>query len=309
MPRKPKSSLYLVGLVAMVLVVSGCASGSSPAGNGVSILSFEPDFNSVESGEQVALSLKVKNTGQSEAKSVKAILLGIDNSEWQVFDTEKNLFNLLGADTAQGSTGEEKTATFELRAPKLAKGITQTYRPQARVFYESTTSASKKLTFVGEDELRRLVQQGKSLSSSPTVQTAGPLSVEIATGDFVKTSDISGTKRFPLTIKIRNTGGGAVSRQTFGGSEADNLVSMELKLPTGLSFEGSSQCSSGQNTVTLFKGQEADITCDVSVFDSGITAEERTISLSLGYNYFVDSSTSLTVKGTEETFVSAPVSR
>ena len=74
--------------------------------------------------------------------------------------------------------------------------------PIVRVSYDYKTIAQKPITIVDINELRRLIQQGETLQSKSTTYTAGPLSIEIKTGDFVKTQSTDPT--LPVYIAVTN---------------------------------------------------------------------------------------------------------
>lgn len=291
----------LVLPILLVVLVSGCVGfggGGVTYGNGVIILNWEPDFPSIESGDNVRLYLRVQNQGGAEAKDVRARITGIDVREWGTTDEEEDLDDITKPDPTYGTSGGIKEAHLNLEAPELAEGITQTYHPIVRVYYEYTTAVAKPIMLVSEDELRRLVQQGKSLPTSTTQYSAGPILVDIRTGDKIKVSEDWSRKTFPLTIHVENIGGGVVSKRTIGTREYDNVLSVDIDLPSGLSFE-TSDCRSLRK-IELWKGKTADVTCEVRITERRLISEEKTIQIEFGYEYYIDASTIITVTGTEE---------
>lgn len=285
-------------LLILILLVSGCTSTGGGTGPGVVILSFEPDFASVESNDDVKLYLRVQNQGGMEAENVEAELTGIDPTEWGVFVKTK----YLGAGTLEpprpqyGTEGETDTATWELQAPRLAGTLSQTYNPAVRVYYKYQTIATKPITLVSEDELRRLIQMGKSLPTKETTYTAGPLSVNIVTGKYIKSTEQWG-KTFPITIHIANAGPGAPGSKLKTFEREDYPVDVRINLPNSLGTAG--DCQTYQR-IDLWKGQYYDLTCDLRITRAPSIAEERTIEVKLEYDYYVDATTSVTVTGTGE---------
>ncbi|MEM5812084.1 MAG: hypothetical protein QW286_00020, partial [Candidatus Aenigmatarchaeota archaeon] len=208
-------------------------------------------------------------------------------------------------DRLQNTEGEIKQETFDLVAPSLPKGTTQTFTPQVRVYYDYRTTASKLITIVNEQELRRLQDQGKTLPTKETVTSAGPLKVTINAGKFLKARDetsgfYSFTKTFPITIDIKNIGGGTVSAQ--GTPSQDYKVKYRIEYPTNrLSIECPNSGGLGSDTITLWKGESASLTCNVRIIQSPVSSEEANIKVVLEYPYYIDESTTISVTGSEET--------
>jgi hypothetical protein len=289
--------MALVLPLLAVLLLSGCVGqGGTKVGEGVLIDDFSVDFPSVDSGEKVTLYLKVSNTGATEAKNVKADIAGIDVREWSGKTTE-SLGDLLPVDPQFNTPGETQTRQFELRAPRLAKGLQLDYNPIVYVSYDYEATAVKALTLVDIDELRRMMQQGRGPSVKTISSTGGPLSVEIQTGEFVKTgSGSEAYNHFPLYITLTNTkweSGGTVIPKT-GIRGEDYPVDVTIELPSKLS---ASDCKT-RDTVDLWKGKSADITCDMSVTSPPQKREDALITVKMKYRYQIEASTSITVTGT-----------
>ena len=169
----------------------------------------------------------MQNQGEVTARDIEAELTNIDMGEWGTFGLfgfSENINDLLPYDERTNTPGAIKTMEWRLEAPELAKGTTHTFSPMIKVSYDYKTVAQKPITLVDEDELRRIIQQGKSLPFKTTTYTAGPLMVEVKTGDFVRTSSglSSGESYevFPVYVKVTNTdweSGGSVIKDGFGG--------------------------------------------------------------------------------------------
>jgi len=299
---KAKQSMLkysLPALLVLVLLISGCTTTTGGTGPGLAILSFEPDFSSVETGDDVRLQLRVQNQGGMQAENVEAELTGIDPSEWGVFIRSQQLGSsgrMIPPRPDYGTEGETDTVTWDLQSPRLAGTLTQVYNPTVRVYYTYQTVASKPVTLVDEAELRRLIQTGRTLPTKATSYTAGPLSVNIITGKYIKSTDEWG-KSFPITIHIENTGSGAPGPKFQGFEREDYPVNVRIDLPNGLGT--TSGCQTYQK-IDLWKGRSYDLTCDIRITKAPRIAEERTIEVKLEYDYFIDATTSVTVTGTGE---------
>jgi len=317
--RKISTILPLLSVVAAI-AVAGCTNTTAGTGPGVVILSWIPELTSVYSEEDVDFLLKIQNQGGARAKNVVAELTNIDASEWGgFFQQQTQLGELIPHDPVTQTPGETKTTQFKnMKAPLLSKGTSFTYEPTIRVSYDYTTTAQKPITIVDKDELVMIQQQGKTLPNKPTTYSLGPLVVDIIMGNYVKTSGTFGASGqtydiFPAQIKITNTlweSGGSLTAKGFGGGAAwsgfgefDYPVEVKVTPPTGTNFVYSGygdDCSSFQFTVEMFKGKEAEVTCELQVTSPPTFKSESLMQVELSYRYFIDAVTQLTVQGTKE---------
>lgn len=307
--------------VLLIIFISGCIGfGGGATGDGVVILDFKPDFPSVYSGEPVKLQLRVQNLGEIDAENTEAQLTNIKLSKWGSMGVveKKNLGKLIAYDPANPDVpGAVRTVEWALEAPKLEKGLQWTYTPMVKVSYDYKTRATKSITIVDQNELRRIMQQGRSLPAQATVVTKGPLDIEIRTGDYVKTTSRFTAGRvydiFPIYIKITNKGigaGGTVVRNGFAGffgEEFDYPVEVKITPPSGTSFVysgtyGEDDCSTGTVTVDLWQGKEKEITCELQVDEVPEFRTEGLITVEVSYRYQVEASTQIKVFGKKERF-------
>ena len=305
--------LVFLSILSAVVLVSGCTDTGVAFGNGVVITGFESDMGTmaVESRDEVSLLLRVQNQGEVDAYDVEARLIGIDLNEWNAYfgsSERQDLNNLLAADPVTNTEGQTKTAQWDLEAPDLPAGTDFTYEPVVRVFYDYQTKANKPVTLVDVDELKRIIQQGRSIPGEATQSSAGPLSVEIRTGDFVKTQNYDDP--FPLNIFITNlmweSGGSVVEGAGLGGFYYEDYqypVRVKITLPDGMSLEGTGQgCSTSGETINLWKGKSAELTCEVRITNPPEYRVDKLIQVELDYRYFIDASTTIKVIGTEDDY-------
>lgn len=284
--------LSLLLPVLAVVFVSGCIGGDGDSitfGSGVAIQGWQPDFTSLESWEPVKFYLKIQNQGESIAENVEATIMGIDPDEWEIRDSEHDFDTLAAPDRVTNTPGETKTHYYNGNAPGLPDGTSFTFEPIVRVSYDYKTIAQKPITIVDTEELRRLIQQGATLPSKETTYTAGPLSVEIRTGNYVKTQE---DPELPLYIVVTNV------LWESGGSVAgyDYPIRIEFDMPTG----GGTikDCNTDNDWVYLWQGKTAEISCTLQVDAAPENTQvERLISAEIYYRYQVDSRTSVTVTG------------
>jgi len=307
---KGMKTLLLILPLLGVVAISGCTQQTGPTfGNGVTILNWEPTYSSVESGDRLQLRIRVQNQGEVRAENVRAALAGINQEDWGLSlgfgGSQGRLLGngvLLPPDRIQNTDGQIGQDTFDMIAPKLPKGTTQQYSPQVRVYYSYKTTAIKSITLVNENELRRLQDQGKTLSSTDTKTSAGPLSVTITTGKFIKARESSPSafsNIFPITIDITNSGGGVVSTENI--PQNDYIIRITRPtLPSRLSIVSGSCKEIDQGYVTLWKGQTASITCNIQINQPPLTNEDENLKITFEYDYYIDRTTTITVTGNEQ---------
>ncbi len=305
-PPGAKPLMFLL-ILSAVLIVSGCVTdGGISYGKGVAITDFNSDFSSVQSGDDVTLRVRVQNQGEMDAENVKAQIIGIDLDEWGTgygWSDEKDLGTLIAADPTTGTEGQTKQSEWYLEAPDYPKNIKFTHTPEVRVIYDYKTTAFKPITLVDEDELRRIRDAGRTIPGGATESSAGPLSVQIKTGNFIKTQDYDDP--FPLNIIITNDLTGSVIEGSgyYGGRISEDYkspVKVTITLPPGMNLESSEGCSTSGEWVNLFKGRDHMLTCEISIDDPPEYKVEKFIQVELEYTYSVDASTTIEVIGTEE---------
>jgi len=226
--------------------------------------------------------------------------------------------DLIPADKEKGTEGQTYTKVWQLTAPDQARGINQPYTATLKLSYDYKTSAQKLITLVDEAELRRIRDAGESLSMTNAVYSAGPLTVAVTSAPYEKTAaqHFGYDNIFPVQIKITNTGGGVVVPAGVGGGlyggyysssyfgDAVNYpVGIKVTPPSGTSFVstggfgGNADCSSGTVTRDMWKGQDVDVTCLLSVNNAPAYKEDRPLTVEVFYRYETEASTPINVYG------------
>ncbi|UCD03125.1 MAG: hypothetical protein JSV63_00625 [Candidatus Aenigmatarchaeota archaeon] len=312
-----KSLAILLILPAVVLLTSGCTDflggGAGPSGNGIVITSFQSDLTEVESEEDVGLHLEVQNQGDVIGYAA-AQLINIDPTAWGGFAfADYDIGELLPADKEAGTLGQTGRADWMLVSPVLNRGDRRTYKPMVRMFYEYETRIIKPITFLTSEETRRAVQAGEALPSEPAIVSAGPLSVNVRTGEFVRTRDDWQMSYFPVEITIQNTGGGLIAGRNYP-------IGIDVEAPAGTAFRGGICPRESQleypafdmnlpagitfppalNTINMWNGRDITITCELNVINPPQFRDTRDLKVTLSYVYYQDAELQLNVVGTRE---------
>lgn len=270
-------------LLSLVILISGCTTGGTGGGAGVVIESFEPDFTSVFSGEQVTFHIKLKNTGSVSSGQGKVLLLGLE--EWQTgtsAGTDCPLNPLLAPEPAFGTSGQTQICEITRKAPVVPQGIPVTYQATARVTYGYGSSFVKTINIGSQEELRRIQTGGGALPSETTSASTSPIALNVVNKGPIRVFESS--VKFPLEITVTNVGGGVVCKD----NNCDTPANWNnLRIRTRVGGQEESECS---RDLTLFRGQSNTITCSVEIQkpqSGGII--QKTIEVTSSYSYFYDS--------------------
>lgn len=314
---------YFIFLVPVILI-SGCVlptwnpfDSNTPAGAGVVIENFGPDFTEVYSGEPVRFTLNVKNTGSVKAENGFAELLGIDQtwgdpgsplyneSTREMFPNEMRCrytvkdITLLPEDPESGVTGGEETCTWDYIAPPVYTGGSNSYTAKARFFYSYSSSAIKTITMVPREEIKVIQNQGGSLPADTHSSTNSPVVFSIETGSPIRT--YADKVEFPIVITAKNAGGGTVCSsinhcKALGGREWYR-VNFDMSLPAGLSFAPGSACADEKERIFMLMGpKEQSMSCKIIADTSQqMGASQKNIEINADYGYFVEKSADIVV--------------
>ena len=324
--------ILLLPIFALVLI-SGCVipsginpfDSNTPAGTGVVIEDFSPDFQTVYSGEEVKFTLKVKNTGSVKAEDGFAELLGLDqiwirgenplaqvNKGNEVFPDETRCrytdkkITLLPEEPEAGITGGEDTCTWRYIAPPVLTGLSVNSKPRVRFYYTYKSSTIKTVTLVPREELKAIHDQGKGLPTESYSTTKSPVSIGIETASPIRT--YGNSVEFPVVITLKNIGGGTVCTdksencKKSGGviitSELPqwNRLKINIILPDGLDIANGS-CKEEDEKIVFTGKDPQTISCIIVAKDvyKQIGVIQKNIEVTAQYGYFIDKTSDITV--------------
>ncbi|MBU1135872.1 MAG: hypothetical protein KKG13_05150, partial [Nanoarchaeota archaeon] len=204
-----QKKLSILFVLVLLVSVSGCTTLES--GNGVVIKEFTTDFNEVISGERADFYLKIKNIGSQTAENVFAEIYGLDFG-WQKIASsmecpkEEGHMSLIAPNTLYGTEGEEKLCAWSYTASDVPSGMSTTYEPKARVFYDYQTDAVIGLTLVTREEMIRLQNSGKAPQIDVLSKTSSPIDVGVNLQTPIRVSGNEAS--FILGITVTNVGEG-----------------------------------------------------------------------------------------------------
>jgi len=294
--------------------VPGLGGAGVATGAGVIPLEFKFTPSKVVSGDKALLSLTVQNLGSVEAKNVNVFLFGLptdwreDGAPYRTFQTP---FNLEPPRTDTKVPGEKNTLTWILTAPQyLPQKIPFSYTASARICYPYKTTASGSIELLSEQEFVSLQREGR-ISEKPVAvkTTSAPLSIRIdSTQPLLWRAD----KNVTFRVTINNVGGGTVLSPSLdcaifktGFSGQANITELN-KL--NFKIEGSGfNCDITGGPLFLERGKSQSFSVRCPIGDMPVTPRlEKQIELTLDYNYYIDTSTTVTVEGLDVTQAPPP---
>lgn len=297
-------------LIFSLILVSGCINQPPTSGSGVVVENFLSNPSEIYSGEPFQLQLMVRNTGPVDAKNVRFELFNIGTThENKGLEISCNpqcsdlIERLLAPDTHAGTTGESKTCIWDCFSPKdVPRNAKITFNPTLRIYYKYESTVAKVITIVSEEELRSLQSQGKTLPSETLNPSGGPIKLGIQMRTPVKYIEDTNKVIFPIAVTIENVGGGVACHPSCSEPGNWNRVFLGVDAESGMNLKN---CEiSMANEIELWEGKSRTIVCDaeLSMFSetgkgAGVNLLQKTLKMKAEYEYFLDTTTSLTVRG------------
>lgn len=285
-----KSGKLLFTLV-IVIFLAGCTSQSSQSqtGNGISIISFNPDLDKITSGSKVSLNLLIENTGESEANDISAELVGLDG--WSIESSRtQTTENLFAADPINNFKGG--TTSFTWVAVSPSNDFEQPYSVSSKVYYTYETRASVQLKIDNYElyykTLPEAEQKTEKLGVVSQTSSLGPFKVT-ATSQARFSQD----GNVPVEIDIQNTGGGKAFKI------GDRPIATTIDIISA-DVDGVDSCKNlppNDLQVKLSAGSSAKLKCNLSISDVS-TVKIFPIEIKLKYRYITEKPSSITVSRT-----------
>jgi|GEM_PF-5974104 len=194
-------SFFLL-LLLFIILIAGCTQDGGQSiitpsikSEGLNIINFTTNFNTIRIQESTSLNLKLRNAGPFDSTNIKAVLYGYG---LLIKQDLKNETEIILRD------GKEDVLSWVLRAPVVLSQTESTqYTVNARVYYWYNFSGFKQIAFVPSNYI----------GDSPTVYSnveSGPLSVNIQTISPLRSLEGMGVN-FSLTIEVNKDEVGSVN--------------------------------------------------------------------------------------------------
>jgi len=316
MRNRAPLALVLLGMV----LLSGCV-GQPPVptgGKGLKISSFAPDFSEIRSGERVTISAMVDNVGEYDATGVSAQLFGLNigGTEWALSGQSQQtqtVSMIRKSDATLELPGESHQFDWSITSPKDLR-VDNTYTANLRVYYKYGTVSNSLVRLMTYDYLKSLpaeqFEEAKaSTGVSQSTSSAGPLSVSLNAGNrpLVVYED-KDTFSVQMEIKNADAGNAFDIGAAYPGYpktatlSSDNLHAVDVDIYTNLGIDCSNTLGAAKRgTIKLTKGETKTLFCTVTVPSKNDLGNTRdyTVTVTLTYGYYIDSSTTVKILKSE----------
>jgi len=319
-----KNKIYLLATLAVVFV-AGCAGVQIPSifqttttflgGTGMVMTDFIADPTEVYSNATGRVMMTVKNLGGALVDMDTALVMiagsGVketlaDGLYWTGSGTTTSVYqhftkDMKPEDTVRGTPADEKTFTWNLRAPEdISTGTTRTDVFIGRVYYDYTTTVTGNIWVYSQTESDAARAAGRELNKATFSSTSGPVALTLrSTPDPVVLA--TGENTFTMIMTVSNVGGGALYKTgsvTYtSGSEDVTLTTDELNradvtiTSPGLTITG---CSGEQE---LVGGKDLTLSCDVTISSPPTAFASYQVKFVADYGYNTERAATVVVSG------------
>jgi hypothetical protein len=313
-----------------VLLVAGCTSQGGniqfpwqsitpviAGGAGLVMTDFSPDQPTVYGGSTDRIMMTVKNAGGYAVPDSDSLIYltgsaisftgGDIHTYWTNTTTADSPIKHFGttmkpADVVKGTDPDEKTITWNLKAPNITtQTITTTFI--GRAYYDYETDVNGNIWVYSSDEADAARAAKRPIYQPTFIPTSGPVALTVTTSP---TSVIlSSGDMFTLNIRVSSVAGGTLYRNNIiNYATADtgddlkltedqlNKVYISVSAP-GLTVTNPADCTGEQE---LIGGKDIKLACTMSVDSLPATLQSYPITITALYGYYVDKQTTVTVQ-------------
>ena len=307
------SVVFVAGCTQMDITNIIQTTNTVMGGTGLVITDFAADQLEVYGGQTDRIMMTVSNKGGYAVPEEEALvyLIGsikLDGDEtmyWTGEDEEviKSLEKTMDpADPVRDTPADEKTVSWSLTAPTVAKGDQIPYRFTGRVYSNYQTRITGNVWVYSESEADAARASGTTLNRATWSATAGPVAITARLSqDPVVLYE--GDKQMTLIIKISNAGSGviydkdAITDYSTAGPEDLKLTSDQIyKVYVSGNVAGVDLPDSCSGEQELVGGKDLTLACDIDV-TAPPTFEVVPITITAEYGYYSERSTEVVVSG------------
>ncbi|MFT4867489.1 MAG: hypothetical protein ACI9LV_000082 [Candidatus Nanohaloarchaea archaeon] len=306
----------ILAVLSLVVIASGCAHTASTSTNqatssSVSINNFSAFPTDVYNNQNVRLELTLQNNGEATAQNVEARLFNVPfsgDSSWDLNDGRTVSFGTLEpADPEANLPARETTEFWSLEAPSLEDGVTIPYQFMTEIFYNYETQGTTSITLMDQQRFR---EQGNP--TRPTLDTtSGPVQMEVRTRSPIVFYPGDGNDRkSEMCVIVRNEGQGTPFWSEDAqegnyeeiGEDQRNKVRLRVQDQGRISFTNSDTGDNSNTAIVNIFGNRGIGCFDIRVdgWSQGVGPQEEVpIVMTLDYGYSKETSTSVTVTGSD----------
>ena len=146
------------------------------------------------------------------------------------------------------------------------------------------------------DEMKNLINQGKSVPIEIQSSTDSPIKIDIISSTPIRL--YSDEIEFPIKINIENTGGGTVCTGSLDdcASSSDNWKKMRIRINPDNGITLSPECQ-GDIELTLFQGKSNSVSCTATADSIPSQRIQKLLNVNTDYIYFIDQGMNINIHG------------
>lgn len=290
---KHKRSKAALGLIALVVLASGCTQGSSSVEttqtSAVQISEFSALPNTAYGGDTVRVTGTVKNTGGGTAESTSIQIFNLPSS-WSNSNARMDFGSLRPPDPEAEIPSVSKSRTVELGAPSMEDRSVIPVDINGRLTFDYETTGTANMQLMSRQRFR---QQDASISQPSLTNTGGPIQLSVKTRTPIIVYP-NGDTASRFCIIVQNTEDGT----PYTGSSPSNLDTnnrVELRLEEQSNDINLQRDFS--NPVRLEDGQGVGCWRFGSVNNPGDIQTTVPVQVTADYGYMKETSTGITLRG------------
>jgi hypothetical protein len=318
-----------------VLLVAGCTQGgiqipgfqqittTAAGGAGLVMSDFSVDQPTIFGGSTDRIMMTVKNAGGYDVPDASSLVFltgsAIDFTKapgvadpiyWVPGSASDKAIEHFGktmksADIVSGTSGDEKTITWNLKAPNITSQ-TRNDLFIGRVYSDYQTVVTGTVWVYSQTEADAARAAKRSIYSSTFSSTSGPVALTASVSPDPIVLQSNGDT-FTMKIRISSVGGGTLYQNntiSYGSaSTADDLKLSDTNLnkvvisvipsSSNLAVSNPADCTGEQE---LIGGKDVVLSCDIVVTTLPATFQSYPVTVTAYYGYFTERTASITVQ-------------
>lgn len=295
-------------LLLLLVLITGCAQENplivqGTTNDGITVLHFAPEKETLRDGEATNLLLRIQNTGDAPATGITAKITRAGDMETKSLTPA--IEDLEPPDEGFNQPGGIKEVIWTITAPKTSVPKTQDITARVEFSYRSETT--KEVLVLSPARARELYQSGRTPQPGVETSSFAPLKLRVLSKDPIELGEGETKGDFTFKIYITNEGSGALETGkaspagTCAKEKLDCIDSVEISTSTKdrIKCEGVTADASETFTVPdvkLWQGKEATITCSLSTDLEGKAEKQIVIKAVASYRYHYDARTSVLIE-------------
>jgi len=269
--------------------------------DGITVLQFAPEKETLRDGEATNLLLRIQNTGDAPATGITAKITRAEDMDTKSLTPA--IDDLEPPDVGFNQPGGIKEVLWTLTTKETS--VPKTQEIAARIDFNYLSTATKEIPILTSARARELTQSGRSQQPGGATHPISPIDIDILSKDPIELGEGKTSEEFTFKVYLTNKGSGVVeTAKTTGKCATERLdcidtVQISANTKDKIKCEGVVAEAAEVFTVSevkLWQGKDATITCQLKT-DLGDKRETQIVLKAVAkYRYHYDTRTSVLVE-------------